>query len=118
VPLKFDQYGDVGYCDETARLDNFFNQLQNEPTSKGYIIVYDARDTLPGRVGRRLQRAINYLTYQRGLLPDRVAAIKGGYRRFTTIDLWVMPPGAEQPIPTPDYEEADAGQVALEEVKE
>ena len=100
VPRKFDQYGDVGECDETARLDNFLNQLQNEPTSKGYIIVYDGKNTLPGRVGGRLQRAMNYLTYQRGLMPDRVVPIKGGYRVETVTELWIAPEGAPAPEPS------------------
>jgi hypothetical protein len=100
VPLKFDEYGAVGECDEGARLDNFVIQLQNEPTSQGFIIGYDGRDTLPARLGRRLRRAADYLTYQRGLPPDRVTAVKGGYRETETTELWIAPKGAPAPEPS------------------
>lgn len=100
VPRKFDQYGQVGECDEGARLDNFAIQLQNEPTSKGYIISYDGRDTLPARLKLRGPRALNYLTYQRGLSPDRVVALDGGYREEVTIELWIVPKDAPAPEPS------------------
>src|SRR5205823_13125607 len=36
--IKFDEYGNIRFNDEKARLDNFAIQLQNEPTAQGYII--------------------------------------------------------------------------------
>ena len=41
---KFDEYGNIRFNDEKARLDNFAIQLQNEPTSQGYIIGYGSCD--------------------------------------------------------------------------
>lgn len=40
---KFDEYGDINFEDEKARLDNFAVQLQNEPSARGYIIAYSGR---------------------------------------------------------------------------
>ncbi|HEU4833761.1 MAG TPA: Ig-like domain-containing protein, partial [Pyrinomonadaceae bacterium] len=37
---KFDEYGNIRFNDEKARLDNYAIQLQNEPGSQGTIIVY------------------------------------------------------------------------------
>ena len=38
--LGLDDYGDIRWSDEKARLDNFGIQLSNEKDSVGYIIVY------------------------------------------------------------------------------
>ena len=38
--LGLDGYGNIRFLDEKARLDNFAIQLQNEPKTQGYIIVY------------------------------------------------------------------------------
>src|SRR6185369_3346206 len=39
-PVKFDEYGNIRFNDERARLDNYAIQLQNDPTGTGTIIVY------------------------------------------------------------------------------
>ena len=39
VASLFDEFGAVGYCDLSARLDNFAIQLQGNPKLHGYIIV-------------------------------------------------------------------------------
>ena len=49
---KFDEFGDIQYSDLIARLDNFAVQLQNEPTVKGFIMVYRGRRDLPGLSNR------------------------------------------------------------------
>src|SRR5213076_974309 len=46
-PRKFDEYYDIARNDEKARLDNFAIQLQTEPGSQGYIIVYPSRRAKP-----------------------------------------------------------------------
>ena len=34
--MKFDEYGNIKFNDEKARLDNYAIQLQNEPGAQGY----------------------------------------------------------------------------------
>lgn len=60
----------------------------------------------------------NLLVSKYGIQADRIKTLFGGYKEFTTIELWVVPPGATDPVPTTDYEKADTDQEALEEVKE
>jgi hypothetical protein len=98
--LKFDEYGEVGHCDETARLDNFAIHLQKEPTATGYIIGYDGRDSLPARLGLRQLLALNYLVNQRGVNPNLLMAIKGGYRKEAATELWIASKDAPAPEPS------------------
>ncbi len=93
----FDEIGDVRFNDEKARLDNFAIQLQNEPGSVGYILVYPGRKSKPGAAQRRADRAKDYIVSTRGLSPTRVATVVGGQREQLTIQLWVVPAGAEPP---------------------
>jgi hypothetical protein len=37
---KIDEYGSIRFGDEQARLDNFAIELQNDPTARGFIIIY------------------------------------------------------------------------------
>lgn len=97
---KFDEFGWVGECDAGARLDNFAIQLLNAPTTTGYIIGYDGRDTLPARIGYRHLSALHYLVNARGLNPNRLVAIKGGMREEELTELWIAPKDAPAPEPT------------------
>ncbi|HQU86930.1 MAG TPA: hypothetical protein PKY59_27600, partial [Pyrinomonadaceae bacterium] len=38
---KVDEFGKASSCDLSARVDNFFIEINNNPNSKGYIIVYN-----------------------------------------------------------------------------
>src|SRR5204863_8246308 len=58
---KFDEFGDVQYSDLIARLDNFAITLQNEPNTKGFIVVYRSRRDLPGLSNRMAIRSRDYL---------------------------------------------------------
>jgi hypothetical protein len=96
---KIDEYGKIGHCDETARLDNFAIELQNEPSSNGYLVVYVGKNDLPSWTEGILKRAASYLVESRGLEPARVKVIDGGYREERTTELWVVP--ANDPAPQP-----------------
>src|SRR5262249_8998161 len=64
TPTKFDEYGNIRFNDEKARLDNFAIQLQNDPSSQGEIIGYGAC----GAEGiERANRAKDYLVNTRGI---------------------------------------------------
>src|SRR5260221_11447203 len=78
VARKFDEFGDVEYSDLIARLDNFAIQLQNEPGTKGFILVYRTRRDLPGLNNRIALRIKDYLVNSRGVARDRIVTIDGG----------------------------------------
>ena len=97
---KIDEYGKVGHCDETARLDNLAIELQNEPGSKGYLLVYVGKNDLPAWTRGILNRAAGYLVESRGLEPGRIKVINGGYREERTTELWVVPENDQPPQPS------------------
>ena len=96
-PRQFDEFGDIRFNDEKARLDSFAIQLQNEPGAVGYVLVYPGRKSKPGDAQRRADRAKDYLVHTRGLSPSRVATLVGGQRDAMTLQLWVVPAGADPP---------------------
>lgn len=67
----FDQYGDINYGDEKARLDNFAIQIQSDPQTRGYIIYYNGNVV-------RATRAASYLTDIRSVEPYRLRKVPGG----------------------------------------
>jgi hypothetical protein len=93
-PRKFDEYGDIRFNDEKARLDNYAIQLQNEPGSTGYIVVYGARTGPAGQAQARADRAKEYLVNTRGIDAARITTIDGGCREELTVELWIAPQGA------------------------
>ncbi len=98
-PLRFDEYGDIRFNDEKARLDNYAIQLQNDPTAEGYIIAYG---TCVGQGLARAERAKAYLVNTRGIEAGRITTIDGGCRAALAVELWIVPSGAERPVPSVD----------------
>jgi len=94
VCTKFDEYGNIRFNDEKARLDNFAVQLQNQPGSTGYYIVYGS---CAGEGQARADRAKNYLVSNRGIDAARIVVIDGGCRAEFGVELWVCPQGATAP---------------------
>lgn len=106
VPLKFDEFGNVPSGDMKARLDNYALGIQNTPEMLAYIIFYGGR-LYNGRPGRRDEadklaaRLKNYLLNTRGIEPERLLMINGGFREEWTAELWLSPRGVKPPPPTP-----------------
>jgi hypothetical protein len=94
VPVRFDEYGNIRFNDEKARLDNFAIQLQNEPGSTATIIAFG---TCTGEGQARGDRAKDYLVNTRGIEASRITVVDGGCRADLTVQLWVVPQGASQP---------------------
>ena len=92
--VKFDEYGNIKFNDEKARLDNYAIQLQNQPGSEGYIIAYGA---CAGQAQARADRAKNYLVNTRGIEAGRITTIDGGCRSDLSVELWIVPTGADKP---------------------
>jgi len=96
---KFDEYGDIKFNDEKARLDPYAVQLQNEPGSQGVIIAYG---NCEGAAQARADRAKNYLVNTRGIEAGRITTIDGGCRADLTVELWIVPSGATTPAASTD----------------
>lgn len=94
--MKFDEYGKVGGCDQSARLDNFAVELQNMPNLEGYLVYYG-----PESVSEQTLDIIqNYLVNSRGINAERLKTIYAGPNsdpREPQIQLWVAPSGTPPP---------------------
>jgi hypothetical protein len=99
APRKFDEYGNIKFNDEKARLDNYAIQLQNEPGSQGYIIAYGACE---GEAQARADRAKDYLVNTRGIEAARLVTVDGGCMSELKVELWVVPTGATAPTASTD----------------
>jgi hypothetical protein len=97
--VKFDEYGNIRFNDEKARLDNFAIQLQNAPTSQGYYIVYGSCE---GEGAARSTRAKDYLVNNRGIDASRIVVVDGGCRADLGVELWIVPAGATAPAASTD----------------
>ena len=95
--VHYDPYGDVRFSWEKDRLDNFAIQIQNQPGSRGAIIVYAGKVTYKGEALDRLRRAKDYLVKVRGLNPKRILTIDAGYDTEILTYLILVPPGAAVP---------------------
>ncbi len=99
--ILFDEFPTIANDDDKARLDGYAVELQNNPSYKGYIIMYPGTDSISKtRTPERLAKmALDYLVNQRGIDPSRLSIVQGGSRPRTTYQMWLVPPGAETPVP-------------------
>jgi len=96
---RFDEFADISRNDEKARLDNFGIELQNDPTSTAYVIVYPGKKGKRGEVQQHASRVVDYLVNSRGLDQRRIVTLVGPTRDALFVELWVTPQGATPPNP-------------------
>jgi hypothetical protein len=96
----FDAYGSLAFRDEKARLSAFAIELNNNPGAQGYIIAYASRQSR-NRTRLHLDRAKNYLIKRHEIDEGRIVTIDGGSRDKSSVELWIVPTGAEPPQPKP-----------------
>jgi hypothetical protein len=94
---KFDEYSDLKFNDEKARLDNLAIQMQQEPGAQAYYVVFGSCDT---EGAARSTRAVDYLVNNRGIDRGRITVVDGGCRETLTVELWICPTGASAPVAT------------------
>ena len=101
-PVRFDEFESLAFDDDKARLDAFAIELQNQPDSQGYIIMYQGTDKLSIKsrnVEKLSKRTLDYLVKTRGIDPRRIVITNWGTRAKTMYELWIIPPGAQPPVP-------------------
>ena len=107
VAQEFDECKSCSNDDQKARLDNLAVELQNDPTTRAYIIAYGGRMSPLGQVERLMTRARDYLTTRRGIDASRLVVVNGGFREEDSVELWIVPSGAAAPTPTPTVQAGD-----------
>jgi len=96
VAVMFDEYGNIRFNDEKARLDNYAIQLQNQPGHTGTLVGFGSCE---GEGLARAERAKGYLVNTRGIDAGRLTTVDGGCREEVWVELWVVPTGAAAPTP-------------------
>jgi ribosomal silencing factor RsfS len=92
---------DCASDDQKARLDNLAIELQSQPTTTAYILVYKNRNSRQQQAKQLLNRAREYLVSQRGIDGARIVTVEGGTRDQNCVELWLVPQGAAPPVPKP-----------------
>jgi hypothetical protein len=98
---EFDEYKNIRFNDEKARLDAYGIHLQQDPRVQGYIIGYGGRICRPNEAKARARRAANYLINTRQIDAGRVVTMDGGYRDELEVELYLVPLGASRPSAAP-----------------
>lgn len=83
---KFDAYGPIPFAQEKTRLDNWSIQIINI-NARGLLVIYDKSPDGRRKLLQRAERAKNYLVRERGLAPQRLLIVDGGYKQESTIEL-------------------------------
>jgi hypothetical protein len=95
--FKLDEFGDIQLGDTKARLDNLAITLQDDPTLQAHIVAYGARVSPPDQAASRAASMRNYLIQERGVAPERIIAVNGGYRNELSGELWLSLRGTGAP---------------------
>ena len=88
---KFDEYGNISFADEKARLDNYVNQMENMHGRGALVVVGQNRAVRKGLL-KRAERAKRYLVQRRGFDAERLLIIDGGYETssYTELHLYMI----------------------------
>lgn len=98
---RIDKMEEICSEDLMARMDNYFNQLNDEPTAKGYIIFYGDSS----REGRNLH-LIKYMIESyptRRFDKTRLVLLRGENLTQTRTEFWIVPTAAVPPRPETQF---------------
>jgi hypothetical protein len=92
-----DEFSTAGTnCEDVfARLDSFYNELNNNPSSMGAIIVYSEAPSYSS--GGRRQKQIRNHIKMRNFDLSRITFINGSLMKDAKTEFWFVPPGASLP---------------------
>ncbi len=82
---KIDEYSNLSWEDEKARLDNYAIELKKN-MARGLIVIYGNDRVERKKLLKRAMRARKHLQ-RRGIEPARVLIVDGGYRKQSLFEL-------------------------------
>ena len=100
--IRCDVFESKAFDDDKARFDNCVISLQNSPDAQLYIIVYQGTDRISmtrNNADKLSKRTLDYLVQTRGVDPRRISIVNWGTRPKTAFEIWIIPPGAQPPVP-------------------
>ena len=90
--VKFDDFGNVNNGDVKARLDAYFAELLNNPSTQGLITNYGSER----QISRR-ERLIKFQIGVRKFDASRITFANGRFSNEQKTEFWLVPAGAENP---------------------
>ncbi len=119
VAKKLSDFGEIS-CDKmTGKVDDVISALTSEPNSKAYIIYYSGFyfvtqktkkgtwrilvDHRPFSFAKAISRQFGY----RKIEEAKFELKYGGYQDKVLFDVWLVPEGAEPPLPNPTVNPKD-----------
>jgi|SRR6266567_8810151 len=85
---KFDEFSGSNWESAMGRLDNFALDMRNNPHMVGVLIVCGGQGRRRGEARTWTGCLKSYLVTRRGIEPNRILMINGGYREDLTVELW------------------------------
>lgn len=92
-----DEFGATNCCDEGARLDGLAIHLQENPNSKGFVVIYFGENTQPIRKFFQENWVKNYLYISRGIDKNRIEFLRGAEKDKYQIQLWITDDISKKP---------------------
>jgi hypothetical protein len=96
APDKYDEWGDVPFATESARLDKIARQLKEWPLSIVYLMIYAGPTACKDEAKARGIRAAEFLT-NAGIEPERVVWFDAGWQKKLQVEVWIWPPNLGRP---------------------
>lgn len=93
--ILVDEFGNISCDDFLARIDGLFNELQNEPNSQGYVVIYGKKDYLRRKIAYELwtNGAIKFRNFD----SSRIIKVRGAETENIKIQFWKVSIGADKP---------------------
>lgn len=98
-PYQCDIFEAKNRDDIKARYDNCVIRVQETPNSQLYVILYQGTEKGSPKVDVLSKMTLDYFVKSRGVDPRNIVITKWGSRPRTTVEVWVVPPGAQPPVP-------------------
>jgi hypothetical protein len=97
-PIFCDMWESKSADDDKARFDNCNLIYRQTPNSQIYIILYQGTEKRSISVDKLAKRASDYFR-NLGVAPGQITLVRGGNRARTSAHVWIVPPGAQPPVP-------------------
>jgi len=103
-PLLVDRDDRYNSSELAARFQIFVAGLYNEPNMTGYILAYSSRRYGQTERNLALVTLMRIATFLK-IDISRLRILDAGFREDNSIEFWMVPPGATEPIPTPSIDQ-------------
>lgn len=97
-PEKVSEFAFSNSAKDEEYLSKFAQELKDKPNDSGYILIYSETDLSKNEFNKREQKIRQFLTKIKNIESERFTIVNAGEIK-NSIQLWLVPPGAELPTP-------------------